>query len=79
MGEVVEGRRRIFFPVSVFDISQADEMEGQEDASSVVRSLTGDDENGTAAASCQQPATRGSPHSVPSRAYGSLTRILTHV
>lgn len=45
-GEVVEGRRRIFFPVSVFDIAQTEVIEGQEDASSVSQQLTGDDEQG---------------------------------
>ncbi len=45
-GEVVEGRRRVFFPVSVFDIAQTDVMEGHEDASTVTRNLTGQDEHG---------------------------------
>jgi len=45
-GEVVEGRRRVFFPVSVFDIAQTDLMEGHEDTSTVARRLTGDDEQG---------------------------------
>lgn len=45
-GEVVEGRRRVFFPVSVFDIAQTDVMEGHEDTSTVAHRLTGDDEHG---------------------------------
>lgn len=44
--ETVDGRRRVFFPVSVFDISQTDVIEGCEDTSSPVRCLTGDDEHG---------------------------------
>lgn len=43
-GEVVEGRRRVFFPVSVFDIAQTDLMEGHEDRSIVSHKLTGEDE-----------------------------------
>ncbi len=45
-GEVVEGRRRVFFPVSVFDIAQTDVMEGHEDAATVTHRLTGQDEHG---------------------------------
>lgn len=45
-GEVIEGRRRVFFPVSVFDIAQTDVMEGHEDPSAVGRRLTGEDEHG---------------------------------
>lgn len=42
-----------FFPlVSVFDISQTDLVEGAEDASNVARALTGDDEHGIFAATC---------------------------
>lgn len=44
--ETVDGRRRVFFPVSVFDISQTDVIEGREDTSSPMRPLTGDDEHG---------------------------------
>ncbi len=45
-GEVVEGRRRIFFPVSVFDVSQTDAIEGAEQVASVAQRLTGEDEHG---------------------------------
>lgn len=45
-GEVVEGRRRIFFPVSVFDIAQTELMDGYEDTSTIAHQLDGDDENG---------------------------------
>ncbi|MGO2520138.1 MAG: ArdC-like ssDNA-binding domain-containing protein [Microbacterium sp.] len=46
-GEPAEdGRRRIFFPVSVFDIAQTDLAEGAEDASTVADELTGEDEAG---------------------------------
>ena len=45
-GEEVTRRRRIFFPVSVFDISQTDKMEGTEDVPEVVHRLTGDDPKG---------------------------------
>lgn len=46
-GEKVEnGRRRVFFPVSVFDIAQTDVMEGHEDASEIAHTLTGEDEGG---------------------------------
>lgn len=45
-GEVIEGRRRVFFPVSVFDIGQTEVMEGHQDVSSLTRNLTGDDEHG---------------------------------
>lgn len=44
-GEVVEGRRRVFFPVSVFDRGQTDPIEGAEEPE-VVRTLTGDDPAG---------------------------------
>lgn len=45
-GEVVEGKRRVFFPVSVFDLDQTDLMEGHEDASTVTHLLTGADDVG---------------------------------
>jgi len=45
-GEVVEGRRRVFFPVSVFDLAQTDVMEGHEDVSTLAHNLTGEDEHG---------------------------------
>lgn len=41
-------RRRVFFPVSVFDIEQTDVMPGHEDVSEVARVLTGDDVHGIA-------------------------------
>lgn len=45
-GEVVEGKRRIYFPVSVFDLSQTDLMDGHEDVSTIGAQLTGEDEAG---------------------------------
>lgn len=45
-GEVVEGKRRVFFPVSVFDVGQTDVMEGQEDLADVAPKLTGPDDAG---------------------------------
>jgi hypothetical protein len=45
-GEVVEGRRRVFFPVSVFDIAQTDVMEGHDNPSTVTHQLAGQDERG---------------------------------
>lgn len=45
-GEEVEGKRRIFFPVSVFDISQTDVTEGEDDRSTIAHALTGQDEAG---------------------------------
>lgn len=45
-GEVVEGKRRVFFPVSVFDLAQTDLMDGREDTSTVTHPLAGDDERG---------------------------------
>lgn len=45
-GEVVEGKRRVFFPVSVFDQAQTDLMEGREDVSEVARKLEGEDAAG---------------------------------
>lgn len=44
--EVENGRRRVFFPVSVFDIAQTEVMEGHEDVSELAHTLTGDDERG---------------------------------
>ena len=44
--EVENGRRRVFFPVSVFDISQTEVMEGHEDVSALAHPLTGEDEGG---------------------------------
>ena len=44
-GETVEGRRRVFFPVSVFDIDQTDLMEGHEDPTPA-RQLAGQDDSG---------------------------------
>lgn len=44
-GEVVEGKRRVFFPVSVFDVDQTDVIEGHEDHTPV-RQLTGQDDSG---------------------------------
>lgn len=44
--EAENGRRRVFFPVSVFDIAQTDVMEGHEDVSELAHTLTGDDERG---------------------------------
>lgn len=41
-----DARRRIFFPVSVFDIGQTDVMEGHEDVSTVAHVLTGQDPDG---------------------------------
>lgn len=44
-GEPTEdGRRRVFFPVSVFDISQTELAEGAEDVSTVAHELTGADD-----------------------------------
>lgn len=45
-GEEIEGKRRVFFPVSVFDISQTDLMEGEEDRSTIAHALTGEDQGG---------------------------------
>jgi histone H3/H4 len=45
-GEIVEGRRRIFFPISVFDIAQTEVMEGRTDTSTMAHKLTGQDERG---------------------------------
>lgn len=45
-GEEVEGKRRVFFPVSVFDISQTDLMDGEEDRSTIAHALTGEDQGG---------------------------------
>lgn len=45
-GEVVEGRRRVYFPVSVFDIDQTEVMEGHEETSVVAHQLTGHDDRG---------------------------------
>lgn len=45
-GEVVEGKRRVFFPVSVFDQAQTDLMEGREDVSEVAHKLEGEDAAG---------------------------------
>lgn len=45
-GEVVEGRRRVFFPVSVFDVSQTDPIEGVEVVQGMGERLTGEDEHG---------------------------------
>lgn len=45
-GEAVEGKRRVFFPVSVFDVAQTDVMEGHEDTATVAHRLTGQDEHG---------------------------------
>lgn len=46
-GEKTEdGRRRVFFPVSVFDISQTELAEGAEDVSTVAHELTGADDAG---------------------------------
>lgn len=44
--EAENGRRRVFFPVSVFDIAQTHVMEGHEDVSELAHTLTGDDERG---------------------------------
>ena len=44
--EVENGRRRVFFPVSVFDIAQTEVMEGHEDVSELAHPLTGEDEGG---------------------------------
>lgn len=44
-GEVVEGRRRVFFPVSVFDIAQTEVMDGHEDLDRFSAKLTGEDEH----------------------------------
>lgn len=40
------GRRRVFFPLSVFDISQTDPMDGHEDVTTMAPVLTGQDEAG---------------------------------
>lgn len=40
------GRRRIFFPVSVFDVSQTDPIEGTEDVLTVAQPLQGEDVHG---------------------------------
>ena len=44
--EVENGRRRVFFPVSVFDIAQTEVMEGHEDVSELAHPLAGEDEGG---------------------------------
>lgn len=45
-GETTEGKRRIFFPVSVFDLSQTDLIDGEEDRSTLAHVLTGEDDGG---------------------------------
>lgn len=45
-GEVIEGKRRVYFPVSVFDIAQTDAIEGHPDVTDVRPRLDGDDEHG---------------------------------
>lgn len=45
-GEETTRRRVVFFPVSVFDISQTDVTEGHEDTTTVAHKLTGEDERG---------------------------------
>ena len=44
--EVENGRRRVFFPVSVFDIAQTEVIEGHEDVSELAHPLAGEDEGG---------------------------------
>ncbi len=45
-GEASTSRRRVFFPVSVFDIGQTDAIEGVEDVRPPVHRLDGEDEAG---------------------------------
>ncbi|MGC1209572.1 MAG: ArdC-like ssDNA-binding domain-containing protein [Ornithinimicrobium sp.] len=45
-GEVIDGKRRVYFSVSVFDIAQTDLMDGHEDTSTIAHHLTGEDESG---------------------------------
>lgn len=44
--ETVEGKRRVYFPVSVFDICQTEAIEGHPDVSTVQARLDGEDEHG---------------------------------
>lgn len=53
------GKRRIFFPVSVFDIAQTDVLEGHEDASTVTHTLAGEDVHGILARVVQHLTSAG--------------------
>lgn len=49
-GEETTRRRMVFFPVSVFDISQTEEIEGAEPVPTLAQRLTGEDPQGITAA-----------------------------
>ena len=68
--EVAEGRRHVFFPVSVFDIAQTDVMEGHEDISTLAHKLTGQDERGILSRVVDYLAASGVPVQVRAIATG---------
>lgn len=58
-GEETEGKRRLFFPVSVFDIAQTDPIEGHPDVTDILHPLTGEDEHGIYARVVEHLTSRG--------------------
>lgn len=72
-GEEVTARRRMFFPVSVFDLSQTDHIEGAEPLPNPVHTLTGDDPRGILQAVTEWLGAKGWPverATIPSGANG---------
>lgn len=58
-GEEVTRRRRIFFPVSVFDISQTEHIEGTDPLPEIAHTLSGDDPQGITAAVAEWLVSKG--------------------
>ena len=58
-GEEVTRRRRVFFPVSVFDVSQTEQIEGAEPMPEIAHTLNGDEPHGITAAVAEWLTSKG--------------------